>query len=57
MPAKLTLTKKFWCENKYGILMDHGGNQSNRTRDVNFVPKDVQKIISSSKISRKYNEQ
>ena len=40
--------------------MDHGGNQSNRTRDmknVNFVPKDVQKIISSHQISIKHNEE
>ena len=54
MRAKLTLTKKFWCEN------NHGGNQSNGPRNmknVNFVPKDVQKILSSHKISKKYNEQ
>ena len=40
--------------------MDHGGNQSNSTRNmenVNFVRKDVQKILSSHKISKQYNEQ
>ena len=40
--------------------MDHGGNQNNSTRNmenVNFVHKDVQKILSSHKISEKYNEQ
>ena len=57
MRLKLTLT---WCENKYGKTTDHGGNQSNSTRNmknVNFVSKDVQKILSSQKISKKYNEQ
>ena len=55
MRAKLTLTK-VWCENKHGIIMDHGGNESKCTRDVknvNYVPKDVQKILSSHKISKK----
>ena len=40
--------------------MDHGGNQSNGKRNmknVNFVPKEVQSILSSHKISEKYNEQ
>ena len=40
--------------------MDHEGNQSNGTRNlinVNLVPKDVQKILSSHQISRKYKEQ
>ena len=40
--------------------MDHGGNQSNSTRkmkNVNFVHKDVQKILSPHKISKKCNEQ
>ena len=40
--------------------MDHGGNQGNSTRNtknVNFVSKDVQKILSSHKILKKYNEQ
>ena len=40
--------------------MDHGGNQSNGTRNtknVNCLPKDVQKIISLLKVSKKYNEQ
>ena len=53
MRAKLALTKNFGENN-------HGGNQSNGTRNmknVNFVPKDVQKILSSHKISKKYNEQ
>ena len=26
-------------------------------KNVNFVPKDVQRILSSHKISKKYNEQ
>ena len=55
MRAKLTLTK-VWCENKHGIIMDHEGNESNGTRNmknVNYVPKDVQKILSSHKISKK----
>ena len=40
--------------------MDHEGNQSNGTRNlknVNFVPKDFQKILLSHKISQKYMEQ
>ena len=40
--------------------MDHEGNQSHGKRDtknVNFVPKDVQKVLSSHEISEKYNEQ
>ena len=40
--------------------MDHEGNQSKGTRDmknVTFVHKDVQKIISSHKISKKHNKQ
>ena len=40
--------------------MDHGGNQSNGTRNmkkVNFVSKDVQKIRSSCKALKKYNKQ
>ena len=40
--------------------MDHGGNQSNGKRNmknVNFVPRDIQKILSSHEISKKYNEQ
>ena len=55
MRAKLTLTK-VWCENKHGIIMDHGGNESNGTRNmknVNYVPKEVQKILSSHKMSKK----
>ena len=48
MPAKLTLTKNF------GV--NHGGYQSNGTENVNFVPTDVQNILSSHKISKKYNE-
>ena len=36
--------------------MDHGGNQNSGTRNMKNV-KDVQKIISSNKISKKYNEQ
>ena len=35
-------------------------NQSNGTKNIkniNFVPKDVQRILSSDKISEKYNEQ
>ena len=48
MPAKLTLTKNF------GV--NHGGYQSNGTESVNFVPTDVQNILSSHKISKKYNE-
>ena len=39
--------------------MDHGGNQSNGTRNmknVNFVHKDAQKIISSHKIWKKYEQ-
>ena len=46
MRAKLALTKNFGENN-------HGGNQSNGTRNmknVNFVPKDVQKGQSSHKI-------
>ena len=38
--------------------MEHEGNQSNGTRNlknVNLVPKDVQKILT--KISQKYKEQ
>ena len=40
--------------------MDHEGNQSNGKRNmknVNFVPKDVQRILSAHEISEKYNEQ
>ena len=40
--------------------MDHEGNQSNGTRNlenVNLVPKGVQKIQSLHKISQKYKEQ
>ena len=40
--------------------MDHEGNQSNGTRNlknVNLVPKGVQRILSSHKLSPKYNEQ
>ena len=40
--------------------MDHEGNQSKGTRNmknVTFVHKDVQKIISSHKISKKHNKQ
>ena len=40
--------------------MDHEGSQNNCTRNlknVNLVPKDVQKILSSHKIFLKYNEQ
>ena len=48
MPAKLTLTKNF------GV--NHGEYQSNGTENVNFVPTDVQNILSSHKISKKYNE-
>ena len=36
--------------------MDHRGNQSNDTenmKNINFVPKDVQKSLSSRKISKK----
>ena len=54
MRAKLTLT------NMYGTNIDHGGNQSNGTKNiknVNFVHKDVQKIISWRKTLKKYNEQ
>ena len=36
--------------------MDHGGNQNNGTRNMKNV-KDVQKIISANKISKRYNEQ
>ena len=46
MRAKLALNKNFGENN-------HGGNQSNDTRNmknVNFVPKDVQKGQSSHKI-------
>ena len=45
---------KFWCEN------NQGGNQSNGTRNmknVNLVPKDDQKILSSHKILKTYNKQ
>ena len=48
MPAKLTLTKNF------GV--NRGGYQSNDTENVNFVRTDVQNILSSHKISKKYNE-
>ena len=51
---------KIWYENKYEITIDHGGNQSKNKRNmknVNFVPKDVQRILSSHKIPQKYNEQ
>ena len=54
MRAKLILT------NKYGITMNHGGKQSNDTKkikNINFVHKDVHKILSSHKIATKYNEQ
>ena len=40
--------------------MDHGRNQSNDKRNiknVNFVPKVVQRIFSSHGISEKCNEQ
>ena len=40
--------------------MHHGGNQSNGKRNmknVNFVPKDVQRILSSHEISKKYYDQ
>ena len=36
--------------------MDHGGSQNNGTRNMKNV-KDVQKIISANKISKRYNEQ
>ena len=42
------------------ILKSHEGKQSKDTRNiknVNFVPREVQRILSSHKISRKYNEQ
>ena len=48
MPAKLTLTKNF------GV--NRGGYQSNDTENVNFVRTDVQNILLSHKISKKYNE-
>ena len=35
--------------------MDHGGNQRNGTRNMKNI-KDVQKILSSNKILKKYNE-
>ena len=41
------------------VWNNHEGNQSNGTRNmknVNFVPKDVQKFHSSHKISKQYNE-
>ena len=59
MQAKLTLAKNL-CENKYEITTGHERNQSNDTsnlKNVNFVPKGVRKILSSQKISKKYNEQ
>ena len=37
---------KIWYENKYG-----------NNENVNFLPKDVQRILSSYKNSEKYNEQ
>ena len=51
MRAKLILT------NKYGITMNYGGKQSNdskKIKKINFVHKDVHKILSSHKISKKY---
>ena len=53
MHAKLTLSKNL-------VWNNHERNQSNGSRNmknVNFVPKDVQKIHSSHKISKKYIEQ
>ena len=45
---------EIWCKSKYEITMDsrYEGKQSNSTRNmkhVNFVPKDVQRILSSRK--------
>ena len=40
--------------------MNHEANQSNgiiNVKNVNSLHKDVQKILSSHKISKKYNEQ
>ena len=40
--------------------MDHEGNQGNGTRNlknVNLVPKGVQRVLSSHKLSTQYNEQ
>ena len=40
--------------------MDYEGNQSNGIRNlknINLVPKGVQRILSSHKLSLKYNEQ
>ena len=54
MRAKRTLA------NMYGTNMDHGGNQSNGTKNmknVNFVHKDVQWHLSWLKTLKKYNEQ
>ena len=49
--------------NNYGLTiltLEFKGKQSNRTgnmKKVNFVPKDVERILSSHKILEKYNEQ
>ena len=48
MLAKLTLAKNFGVKTSTGISMDHGGNQSNGTRNmknVNFVPNTSKKTI------------
>ena len=53
MRTKLTLAKSL------SVKKIKGGNQSNGTKNmknVNFVLKDFQKILSSHKISKRYNE-
>ena len=60
MCVKVTLTKIFVVKTSTEEPLDHGGNQCNGTRNmkkVNFLPKNVQNILSSHKITEKYNEQ
>ena len=52
MRAKLKLTKNFGVKR----TMEESSGTRN-VKNVTFVPKNVHKIPSSHKISRKYNEQ
>ena len=58
MPAKVTLTKNFdikistkqlWSLDSNTRVIKKNSNSTKNTKHVNFVPKDVQRILSSHK--------